>query len=478
MTIASLPFLGFAAAFALLYNLARPLWWRELVFLAANIAFLATFSLGLVSYVPLACFLAVGYAGTRALQAGRAGRVYWLLLAGILAAFCWLKKHSFFPAEPLAIPYVTIGLSYIFFRVVHVLIDARDGNLPERIGPVGYLNYLLNFTALVSGPIQRWQDYRDQQQGEARPALTLIAMGEAVERIAIGFFKTIVLSSLMSAAHGSAVADLAPAQPFLERAATGAWAAVSYTIYLYFNFSGYTDIVIGVARFFRLELPENFNRPFQSKNFLEFWSRWHMSLSEWFKAYLYNPMVKALMKRFPSRKAEPFLAVATFFVTFFLIGLWHGSTPIFAVYGLLLGLGASVNKLWQVELAKRLGKKGYKALAANPLYANVSRGLNFTWLSLSLVCFWADGAQIATLTSTLGPLGIAAAILLSVLGWALTLALWDLAHDLALSPRWNDRPILMSRYIRTAWATALVLVAVTTMTLMASPAPDVVYKTF
>src|SRR3954466_8863311 len=107
MTIASLPFLRFAAAFALLYNLGRPVWWRELVFLAANLAFLATFSLGLVSHPPLAGFLAVGYAGTRALQAGRPARVYGLLLAGTAALFCWLKRYAFFRVEPLAFPYVT-----------------------------------------------------------------------------------------------------------------------------------------------------------------------------------------------------------------------------------------------------------------------------------------------------------------------------------------------------------------------------------
>src|SRR3954452_22314766 len=114
MTIASLPFLGFAAAFALLYNLGRPVWWRELVFLAANLAFLATFSLGLVSYLPLAGFLAVGYAGTRALQARATGRVYWPLLAVTGALFCCLKHYAFVPADEALFPYVSIGLSYIF----------------------------------------------------------------------------------------------------------------------------------------------------------------------------------------------------------------------------------------------------------------------------------------------------------------------------------------------------------------------------
>jgi hypothetical protein len=82
-----------------------------------------------------------------------------------------------------------------------------------------------------------------------------------------------------------------------------------YPFYLYCNFSGYTDVVIGIARFLRIKLPENFDRPFSSLNFLEFWSRWHMTLSNWLKTYVYYPLLMTLMRKFLSRTIEPFLGV-------------------------------------------------------------------------------------------------------------------------------------------------------------------------
>jgi D-alanyl-lipoteichoic acid acyltransferase DltB (MBOAT superfamily) len=479
MTIASLPFLGFALLAAILYNLPKAPGWRAAVFLAANIAFLASFSMDWAAYVPLLLFLAVGFAAVRALQATRSERLFWLALVLGIAVFLWLKRYSFIEVVGfLPIPYLTIGLSYIFFRTLHLVIDARDGNLPARIGLVAYVNYMLNFTTLVSGPIQRYQDFARMQDAATAPPLDIIVAGNAIERIVVGLFKTIVLSALLSAAHERAVAELAATQPLTLRALQGAWVAVSYTIYLYFNFSGYTDIVIGVARFLRLELPENFNRPFASKNFLEFWARWHITLSDWFKIYLYNPLVKWLMPRFPSPRVEPLLAVFAFFVTFFLIGLWHGQTSMFIVYGLLLGLGASGNKLFQVAMAKWFGKKRYKALAANPAYQLVARGLTFAWLSASLVCFWADPVLLGDLARRLGPAGVVLAFVAATLGCGAVLSVWEAARRIALAPTWESRPVLLSRYVRTAWATALVLIASTTMMLMASPAPDVVYKSF
>src|SRR5205809_926186 len=124
-------------------------------------------------------------------------------------------------------------------------------------------------------------------------------------------------------------------------------------------------------------LPENFDRPFTARNFLEFWQRWHMTLSNWFKLYLFNPLVGALAGRFPSRAAAPYLGVIAFFVTFGVMGVWHGTTTVFVIYGLLMGAGASANKLWQVALARRLGKQGYRRLAENPLYLYGCRGVTY-----------------------------------------------------------------------------------------------------
>ncbi len=479
MTIASLQFLAFAAIVAVLYNVGRGMWWRQLVLLVANLSFLATFSLGAASYLPLVGFLVAGFAAVRVLQAGRAGQVFWLLLVAVVGVFFWLKKYTFLPSSLfIATPYVTIGLSYMFFRVVHLMIDAHSGNLPSKIGPVGYLNYVVNFTSLVSGPIQRYQDFAETQLSSSQPELTIIVAGGAFERVVVGFFKVVVVAAVLSTVHLGSLAALSADQPLMERVGTALVVTISYTFYLYFNFSGYTDIVIGAARFLRLELPENFNRPFSAGNFLDFWARWHMTLSNWLKTYVYNPLVISLMQRFPSPAAEPFLGVFAFFVTFFLIGLWHGQTAIFALYGILLGLGVSGNKLYQIAMVKALGRKGFKALGANPFYHALARGLTFTWFTLSLVCFWADWDQIRGVTASLGVGGAVALCLVMIPVATIGLAIVEGGQQLAWGLRVADRPALLSRYVRTVWATAMATVIVAVITLLAAPAPDIVYKNF
>jgi hypothetical protein len=129
-------------------------------------------------------------------------------------------------------------------------------------------------------------------------------------------------------------------------------------------------------------------------------------------------------------------------------------------------------------MAKRLGRKGYRALCANPVYEAVSRGLTLTWLSLSLVCFWADWAQLRELVALLEPGGIVVAFLAVLAAWTIALTLWDIGRKIALAPAWENRPLLLSRYVRTAWATALVVIASTAMMLMTNPPPDIVYKGF
>ena len=194
MTIASLAFLGFALAVALIYNLARPAWWRQGVLLIANIAFLGSFTgaAGPTAMLPLLAFLAAGYICLRLVQRNRRPAAYAVALVLIIALFFWLKRYSFLPqASFLPFTYSVIGLSYIFFRVTHMIIDAHGGDLPETVPPVAYLNYVLNFTSLVSGPIQRYQDYAAMQLGEDRLPLDLRIAGRACERIVLGLFKVV-----------------------------------------------------------------------------------------------------------------------------------------------------------------------------------------------------------------------------------------------------------------------------------------------
>jgi D-alanyl-lipoteichoic acid acyltransferase DltB (MBOAT superfamily) len=477
MDVTSVQFIGFALLAAGLYHVSRAGAWRQAILLIANLVFMVSLSRQWKAYLPLLAFLAIGYAGIRLVQIRKSKPAFVVLLSGTIILFLWLKQYRFIPGSMfLPFAYFTVGLSYIFFRVLHMLIDAHDGSLKERVGVVQYLNYTLNFTTLIAGPIQMYPDYA-AQAGTQGQRLTLERAAEATERIAIGFFKVRVLSMFMLAAHGAAASDLIHGQVHDSRLLAGCYVAVLYPIYLYLNFSGYCDMMIGLARFFGFDLPENFNRPFSSASFLEFWSRWHITLSDWLKTYVYTPMVKTLMTRFPSVKVEPFLGVFAFFVTFFLIGAWHGQTSEFLFYGVLLGLGISSNKLYQVLMAKWLGRKRFKSLTSQFIYRAFARGLTFTFFTFSLLWFWSSWQQMYRMASALGPVWSALVWLAIWLCATVILALWEALRNWSLELQWEGRPLLLNAPIRAAWATYLM--AVTAVVLHSAQVPTpVLYRIF
>lgn len=480
MNVASLEFLGFSVVAAIAYNLARPLAWRQAVMIIVNITFLASFSLQPLAWIPFVGFIVLGYLSYFLIYKRIAGG-YIPLICAVVGSFFWLKKYTFLPSHVfLKFPYATIGLSYILFRILHLLIDTQERSLEDFLPPLTFLNYTLNFTAIISGPIQRFKDYAAYQLTADRSSLDLIDAGVAIERIVIGYFKISVLGLIFQTIQtryllGLQVAALAPLP---NRVLSGILIGTSYPLYLYFNFSGYTDIVIGVARFFRLILPENFDRPFSSTNFIDFWGRWHITLSFWLKTYVYSPLLKNLMERFPNPNLAAYLGVFSFFFTFFLVGVWHGRTSVFVFFGLLQGLGVSGNKLYQILMSRWLGKKGYKRLSVEVFYQTVCRGITFTFFAFSLVWFWSNWQQITLIVRSLG----GNALLLS---WLIIFALsavflygWQEARSAALSIERDGRPLVISRYTRVVWNTALVVILVVVLKVLSVPTPDIVYRAF
>jgi D-alanyl-lipoteichoic acid acyltransferase DltB (MBOAT superfamily) len=474
---ASFPFLGFSLVVILAYYARRSSGWRQGVLLLANISFLATFSEGLRSYLPFAAFLLFGYAGLQLIRLAP-DRAFLPVLLTTLAGFIWLKKYAFVPA-PLFLPfgYVTVGLSYILFRVLHLMIDTRSGALPDRIGALSYFNYTANFTTLVTGPIQRYQDYAKTRSEAAGSRLRAISAAVAIERIIKGLFKTNVLALLFSTMQ-SRMIDAVAAPPMGGKLVPSVLALVLYPLFIYCNFSGYIDVVIGVGLLLGFTLPENFDRPLFSDNFMDFWTnRWHITLSAWLRTYVYNPMLLNLMRRFPSRKMEPVWAVFVFFVTFFLVGVWHGQTSEVIFFGLLLGLGVSVNKAYQLAITGQIGRKQYRTLASNPTYAAISRGLTFTYFTFTLIWFWSTWHQIRSFEAILGR-GMTAVVLVAIFtGSTILLAAWEAVRNRVLATSWNSDPIL-SLCSRTAISTALLVITLAVTLLMNQPAPDIVYKAF
>ena len=474
---ASLKFVLFGLAVAVISNLSRSRAWRATVLLLASIVFLGLLEHDSMAFLPLAGFLLLGYACLQ-LRRGWAGSLVWSIVA-IVFVYIWLKKYAFLPeASFLRFPYLTLGLSYIFFRMLSLVIDAESGPGAPRIGFGAYLLYAINFTTLVSGPIQRYDEFARDQFARQPIALGPRVVALQLERIVRGFFKFNVLAMLFDMMRVDAFADLSQPLPAAVKFYAAFRVVVLYPFFLYCNFSGYIDIVIGLARLMRVRLPENFNRPFSASSFLDFWNRWHITLSHWLRAYVYQPLLLALMRRTSSRALKPLLGVLCYFVTFFLMGLWHGRTSEFIWLGILMGAGASVNKLWQLGLAGVLGSDRYRKIAKNIAYVSVSRGLTFTWYALTTLLLWADWKQLHGIVAAIGvapSLGVVLAVWLMA---TVVLELWEVLRSALLSIRNAEGPVITNRYARVVYAAALGLAAFVMTVLLNQPAPGIVYKVF
>jgi alginate O-acetyltransferase complex protein AlgI len=261
------------------------------------------------------------------------------------------------------------------------------------------------------------------------------------------------------------------AEPSADRITTAVQVVLIYPLYLYANFSGYCDVVIALGRLFSLDLPENFDRPFSATNFIEFWSRWHITLSTWLKTYVYSPLMMLMRLSDRPAAASGFNAFALF-VTFFLVGAWHGQTSEFLFFGVLQGGGVAGNKLYQTAMTQALGRKRYLALAGAPLYAAICRGLTFVWFGFTLLWFWSDWSTIGRLWAFLGPVGAAAAVILAVAISAVVLEALRVVRRAAEAWR-TDR-----KYARVAWASAQATTLWLVVSILAAPPPGIVYQAF
>jgi len=223
---------------------------------------------------------------------------------------------------PAAVAVATIplplGISFFTFHAISYVVDVYKRNAaPQRHLPTFAL-YILLFPQLIAGPIIRWRDIAPQL-GERRERLADVAYG--ARRFILGLAKKVLIANTLGRA-----ADPLFALPPGELTTPLAWLGlVCYTLQIYFDFSGYSDMAIGLMRMFGFRILENFNYPYVSRSIREFWRRWHISLSNWFRDYLYVP----LGGNRRGRRRE----YANLVVVFLLCGLWHGASWPFVLWG-------------------------------------------------------------------------------------------------------------------------------------------------
>ena len=244
-----------------------------------------------------------------------------------------------------------LGISFFTFTQIGFLIDLAQG----AATPQPFLNYVLFvtfFPHLIAGPIFHHSEVMPQF-AEERRRLNMVDMTVGATWFIIGLFKKVAIADYMAITADQTFSHPGSLSLF------NAWGGVlSYAMQLYFDFSGYSDMAIGLARMFSIELPLNFNSPYKSKNIGEFWHRWHMTLTRYLNLYLYNPIALWVSRRRlanhkkVSRKAaatpEGFLTMVAFptATTMFLAGIWHGAGTQFLIFGLLHGLYLTVHQAW------------------------------------------------------------------------------------------------------------------------------------
>lgn len=369
---------------------------RRAAFASANVAVLAFFMPHVASWAVVAGFLASGYAAGR-LLARRPSR--WGLaayFAALAAALVYLNRYTVLarvlPDSLARHPIVIVGLSYMFFRQTRFVVDCMQGQI-RACSLAGYLNYQLNLFALLAGPLQRYNDF---QAYWLRPVPIRRPADEALLawlRMLVGFAKVAVVGAgcLWAYNHAFGRLALAAGGQAVPRWGTIGWFVVLFyaaPAYVYMNFSGYCDVAIGGASLLGLRLPENFHCPFLSRNMLDFWTRWHRTLGFWVRDFLFTPMYKAVAER--RGGSAPGWATPLYFVAFFLICVWHGTTRNFVVFGLLQGLGVSVAKAWEGRILRRGGRDAlirYLASRRIRVIATVATG---QFASMTCLFFLAD----------------------------------------------------------------------------------------
>jgi D-alanyl-lipoteichoic acid acyltransferase DltB (MBOAT superfamily) len=229
-----------------------------------------------------------------------------------------------------------LGFSYIAFRLIHVLRDKQMGRLPELSLPE-FATYVVFFPSLAAGPIDRAERFAKDLQNDT--ALTQDETLLAGQRIAIGLFKKFVIAD--------ALALIALNDTLAIQARTTGWMWIhlyAYTFQIYFDFSGYTDIAIGIARLVGIKLPENFLSPYIKSNLTQFWSSWHITLTQWIRSYFFNPFNRWI-RGYKTIPAWMMILIGQL-ATMLLIGLWHGVTVNFILWGAWHGLGLFLQNRW------------------------------------------------------------------------------------------------------------------------------------
>lgn len=239
------------------------------------------------------------------------------------------------------LPKITLplGISFYVFQTMSYTIDVYNGNVKANRNLLNFATYVTMFPQLVAGPIVRYIDIHNQLQ---QREISVVKFGKGLERFILGLAKKMIIANAFGA-----IADNIFSTNITDLSTANAWIGIiAYSFQIYYDFSAYSDMAIGLGKMLGFDFLENFNYPYISKSIQEFWRRWHISLSTWFRDYLYIPL--------GGNRQGPYKTYFNLFVVFFVTGLWHGAAWNFIIWGLFHGLFLIIERLGFNRILKQL----------------------------------------------------------------------------------------------------------------------------
>ena len=332
----------FFPIFIFLYYLNKNVHYRNTILLLASLTFYAW---GEVTTLPYMFIIAiVNYTLTRALDKTEDKKrllFVWVLVILNILPLAYFKYSNFFLDNINIVlntqftineAFLPLGISFYTFRNISYIIDVYRKKFPAEKSFLIVLNYILLFPTLISGPIVRFETIREEYHERK---ITVDDVVEGLERFIIGLAKKVLIANQVAviAANVFSITD------FNSLNSTQVYIAViSFTLQIYFDFSGYSDMAIGIGRIFGFHFLENFNYPYIATSVTDFWKRWHISLSTWFRDYIYIPL--------GGNRVSMLRWILNIAIVWFTTGLWHGAAWNFVLWGVYFGVLLVLEKLF------------------------------------------------------------------------------------------------------------------------------------
>lgn len=302
------------------------------------------------------------------LNKGKSKGPYSLAIIIVLVPLFVSKTSSFMGTNIFGF----LGLSYIFFKVVQVIIETYDGIIKE-MKSIEFLEFLLFFPSLSSGPIDRSRRFIDDSRKVYSSFEYDELLSKGVSKIMLGVLYKFPLSGLFSyliASQSSSAYDILSVIKF----------SYMYGFYMFFDFAGYSLMAVGTGYILGIRLPDNFNKPFISEDIQEFWNRWHISLSHWFRDFVFSRLVMNIMRK-KILKKRLYISSIALIINMLIMGLWHGLERHYIIYGLYHGL---LLALWGIYKKK---SNFYKKHKSSKIYKIASTFLTFNLVMFGFLIF-------------------------------------------------------------------------------------------